>query len=254
MNLNFKKNGFVIKKIKDKNILKKLKSIVKKHFYRSSDYYQKLSRSDLSKIALKCQKEIDKLNIMKRFHKSEKSFFKRLVDNDEILYSSGGYLRAVRPLKTTNIKENLDWHRETFYSTRKFINYAINVWIPILNVKKKNALKYIPKSHLIPDNKIKRRKYIEKINPIKKFSSEHKLGFVYAPKKILSGINLKKEQKFNTKENQFVSFSALLVHGNGKNESKDIRFAYNFGIIGASKLKNNNRMIDSKKHEYISFD
>ena len=137
MNLNFKKNGFVIKKIKDKNILKKLKSIVKKHFYRSSDYYQKLSRSDFSKIALKCQKEIDKLNIMKKFHKSEKSFFKRLVDNDEILYSSGGYLRAVRPLKTTNIKENLDWHRETFYSTRKFINYAINVWIPILNVKKK---------------------------------------------------------------------------------------------------------------------
>ena len=95
MNLNFKKNGFVIKKIKDKNILKKLKSIVKKHFYRSSDYYQKLSRSDFSKIALKCQKEIDKLNIMKKFHKSEKSFFKRLVDNDEILYYHIGFSRNV---------------------------------------------------------------------------------------------------------------------------------------------------------------
>ena len=117
MDLNFKKNGFIIKKIEDKNILKKLKSIVKKHFHRSSDYYQKLSRRNFSKIALKCQKEIDKFNIMKKFHKSEKSFFKRLVDSDEILYSSGGYLRAVRPLKMTNIKENLDWHRETFYST-----------------------------------------------------------------------------------------------------------------------------------------
>ena len=108
MDLNFKKNGFIIKKIEDKNILKKLKSIVKKHFHRSSDYYQKLSRRNFSKIALKCQKEIDKFNIMKKFHKSEKSFFKRLVDSDEILYSSGGYLRAVRPLKMTNIKKNID--------------------------------------------------------------------------------------------------------------------------------------------------
>ena len=52
----------------------------------------------------------------------EKSFFKRLVDNDEILYSSGGYLRAVRPLKTTNIKENLDWHIEADFGLNMDLN------------------------------------------------------------------------------------------------------------------------------------
>ena len=253
MNYKLKKSGFIIKKFKDYSIINDLRKIVKKHFSRSDKYYSKLNRAKFSSIALKCQKEIDKFNIMKKFDETEKNFLKKLVNNDRILYSSGGYLRAVRPVKKVKKKENLGWHRETFYSKRKFINHAINIWIPIINVNKQSALRYIPKSHLIPDQKIKRRKYIDKINKVKKFSAEHRLGYVYSPKKIISGINLKKEKKFNIRKNQFVSFSALLVHGSGQNESKNIRFAYNFGILPASKLYKTSRTLDSKKHKYISF-
>ena len=53
-----------------------------------------------------------------------------------------------------------------------------------MNVSKLNSLKYIPKSHKIRDNKIKRKKYTLSKNKIKKLSPEHKLGYVYAPKKL----------------------------------------------------------------------
>ena len=119
---------------------------------------------------------------------------------------------------------------------KKFIKSSVNVWVPIMNVSKLNSLKYIPKSHKIRDNKIKRKKYTLSKNKIKKLSPEHKLGYVYAPKKIISGVNLNKEKTFNFKKNQFVSFSAMLVHGNAKNLSKKIRFAYNIGVIGVKKF------------------
>ena len=122
-----------------------------------------------------------------------------------------------------------------------------------MNVSKLNSLKYIPKSHKIRDNKIKRKKYTLSKNKIKKLSPEHKLGYVYAPKKIISGVNLNKEKTFNFKKNQFVSFSAMLVHGNAKNLSKKIRFAYNIGVIGSKKISSRDRKIDSKNHRYISF-
>lgn len=253
MQKKFKQNGFLIKNFEDRSILKNLQKLVKKHFNKKESYYSKMDRSKFSKIALRCQKDIDKYNIMKKFHNSEKEFLNKLIKNDKVLYSSGGYLRVVRPIKKTKKNEYLGWHRETFYSKKKFIHHAINVWIPIYNVEKKNSLRYIAKSHLIPDKKIKRRKYKDPKNDVKKMSAEHKLGFVYSPKKIISGVNFKKEKKFNVLNNQFVSFSALLVHGNGQNNSKKIRFAYNFGILPASKLYSSSNKIDSKNHKYISF-
>lgn len=252
MHREFKKNGFLIKKFNDRSIVPKLKKIVKKHFYKSTSYYSRMSRAKFSKIALKCQNEMNNSNIIKIFHNSEKQLIKKLIKDDKTMYSSGGYLRVVRPIKLSKNVENLSWHRETFYCDRKFIHHAINIWFPILNVEKKNMLKYIPKSHLIHDKKIKRRRYKLKDNSIKKFSSEHKLGFAYAPKKIVSGVNLEKEKNFNILQGQYSLFSALLIHGNGENLSNKIRFAFGFGILPESKLKKTSRIIDSGRHKYVT--
>lgn len=250
---NFKKNGYVIKNFTNPVISKKLVSIVKKYFNKPTSYYLNISRREFSKITLKCQKEIDNTDIIKLIYKNEDKFFQKILNDKNVLYSSGGYLRAVRPSVSKSNNEYLDWHRETFYGKKKFIKSSVNVWVPIMNVSKLNSLKYIPKSHKISDNKIKRKKYILSKNKIKKLSPEHKLGYVYAPKKIISGVNLKKEKTFNFKKNQFVSFSAMLVHGNAKNFSKKIRFAYNIGVIGSKKISSRDRKIDSKNHRYISF-
>ena len=94
---------------------------------------------------------------------------------------------------------------------KKFIKSSVNVWVPIMNVSKLNSLKYIPKSHKIRDNKIKReKKYTLSKNKIKKLSPEHKLGYVYAPKKIISGVNLNKEKTFNFKKINLFLFQQCL--------------------------------------------
>ena len=46
----------------------------------------------------------------------------------------------------------------------------------------------------------------------------------------------------------------MLIHGNSKNFSNKIRFAFNFGVIGASKLSGSDKKIDSRNHKYLSFD
>ena len=122
----------------------------------------------------------------------------------------------------------------------------MNLWIPIDNVNKSNNLRYIPKSHLIDDKKIIRRKFKPKAYFVKKFSKAHKLGYPYQPKKIISGVNLNKKKTFNVKTNSYLIFSQLLVHGNSLNLTNKIRFAINTGMVPKSKLKKN-RIIDKRK-------
>ena len=162
MNYKLKKSGFIIKKFKDYSIINDLRKIVKKHFSRSDKYYSKLNRAKFSSIALKCQKEIDKFNIMKKFDETEKNFLKKLVNNDRILYSSGGYLRAVRPVKKVKKKENLGWHRETFYSKRKFdskitcVSFYHNLVVVQKGVNDKE-------SNLVLKNSYENRRYLTRL-------------------------------------------------------------------------------------------
>merc|ERR1711991_410464 len=118
----YKKNGFLIKTCQSKELVKKLRKIVKKHFNKKEKYYINLPRKKFSKIALKCQEEINKSNFIEKFHLTEKKTIKELVKNEIPLYSNSGYLRVVRPKskQEINSSENLGWHRETFYSKRKF--------------------------------------------------------------------------------------------------------------------------------------
>ena len=60
-----RKNGFIIKSFKDKNYTNAINRIIKKHFSKMKEYYCKISRDKFSKIALKCQKEINRSGIIK---------------------------------------------------------------------------------------------------------------------------------------------------------------------------------------------
>lgn len=238
----FKKNGFVIFKFKDLSILKDLHKVVKKYFNKPEKFYCKMPLREFRKLAFKCQKDLFKLKIQKRFAKSEQENLKILLKNDTPLFETLVFLRIVRPLKVSNDPEAIDWHRETFYCDHKYIKHGINVWFPIKNVNNKNTLKYIPFSHKIDDNKIIRRKIRmtskQKSNSVnKKFSPSHKMGFVYHPKKIISGVNLKKAEPMKIPKNNYALFSTMLIHGNSQNLYSKIRFALGFGIMPKSKIK-----------------
>jgi len=247
MNKLLKKNGYVVKKIKNKNLLKPIKKIIRKYFNKETKYYSAISLKKFHQIAIKCQNEINRTNFNEEFYNSEKTFFKKMFKNDKIMISSIITLRAVRPnISFKQEVEQIGWHRETFYGRNTYIKDAMNLWIPIDNVNKNNNLRYIPKSHLIDDKKIIRRKFKPKAYFVKKFSNAHKLGYPYQPKKIISGVNLTKKKTFNIKTNSYLIFSQLLVHGNSVNLTNKIRFAINTGMVQKSKLKKN-RIVDKRK-------
>jgi ectoine hydroxylase-related dioxygenase (phytanoyl-CoA dioxygenase family) len=243
----FDDNGFIIKKFKDKTIVRDIKKIIKAHFNKPITSYCKMSIEKFHNEALKCQKKINKLGLQKKFHESEKNIINQIVGkNDSPLYESIIFLRAVRPSAKVSFAEGVTMHRETFYSDHSFVKHSVNIWFPIANVGKNSSIKYIPKSHKIADEKIKRRRVPLKNHPIKKFSPGHKLGFFYAPKKIVSGVNLEKEKKMLIPVNSYALFSAMLVHGNGQNYTNDIRFAIGFGLVPKKMLKKN-KVVDKRR-------
>jgi ectoine hydroxylase-related dioxygenase (phytanoyl-CoA dioxygenase family) len=243
LNPQLKKKGFKVFKFKDESIHSDIRKCINKYFNKSTSYYKNLELNKFRKIALKCQNSIIKLNIHERFAKSENKRIKKMLNGDLPLYETQLFLRAIRPINKNGdaTGEAVDWHRETFYTNYQFVKHGINIWFPVKNVNKKNNLKFIEGSHMIDDFKIKRRKIkmtkAKKLkNPTKKFSVGHKLGFLYHPKKIISGVNLKKIKSMKIPEKSYSLFSTMLVHGNSQNYSDKIRFAIGFGFIPKSKM------------------
>lgn len=251
-----KQNGFVIKKFPDEDYIKNIEQLIKKFFNREDSYYFKLPLEKFHEIALKCQIALNKLMIQKKFNELEKNFFKKILDEENVLYSAHVTLRVVRPHKLSQSNsesktEALGWHRETFYGNHEHIKHSYNFWMPVLNYSNKICLNYVPKSHLIPDKQIKRRKVNIKGYDVPKFSTAHKLGFPYSPKKITSGVDLKKAKKIFLPKKNYLLFSQMLVHGNGKNFSNKIRFAVNFSLVPSSKLIRNKKL-SKKKFDFLS--
>lgn len=250
------KNGYIIKKFTDETLILNIEKCIKKIFYKKEDYYLNLSLDQFHKIALKCQTALNRLQIQKKYDLSEKKFLKNIFNNDNLMYSVNLTLRVVRPTKyylnskNSSTTEALGWHRETFYGNHKHIESSYNFWMPVLNYSKKICLNYIPNSHLISDNLIIRKKIKVLGNKIEKFSDSHKLGFPYSPKKIISGVDLSKAKKIFVPKKNYLLFSQMLVHGNGKNFSKKIRFAVNFSMVPESKLIRNKK-INNKKFDFI---
>lgn len=116
---------------------------------------------------------------------------------------------------------------------------------------KKTAL-IIPFSHKIKNSAIK-TKVENKKNDVKKFSLGHKIGLLYSPKKIVSGINLSNKKTFKVPKSNYILFSSNLIHGGAMNKTKKIRFSLDFGILAKKKVKKTKISFSSGKSQYIEF-
>ena len=212
-------DGIIVKTLKNENLIKKIQNIVKneiKKIQKDRLNNTKVFRSFLNK----CQKKINLLNFQNKIIKSNENFFKKILDakslNNEVFVQTNVYLRGVRPHNAKFKTEFLDWHRENFYNDYDYINYQINCHFPLLNYNLKNSMKIIPGSQKIEDKKIKLIKLNEKKSGHKRFSIGHKLGLPYHPKKIIKGINLKKQVRVKSKPGEICVFSSRLIHGGKK--------------------------------------
>lgn len=241
---SFKKNGYsYISAGSFKKELSKIKVILKNNFSKNIQYYNNLSLKKFRNISNKSLKQIYlkvDINLIKK--KISDCLSNELLTENDFYASSYITLLVTRPHKekkflTDNENEFHDFHRETFYAGKKklyYVKYQMNCWIPIFNITKNQNMMFIPKSHKIPDKKIVVREKKSKI--IKKGSISHKLGYLHTQKKIIKGVDLTKAKRFEVPKNKFLLFNGNLIHGNGINFSKKIRFAIGIGIINGKNI------------------
>lgn len=210
---------------KNKQLLLDIRKIIKSNFNDDVRKYNELEIESFREMVSSTQNQINDLNIVKLLSVSLKDkVFSYL--NDDFLIQSNCYLRAARPIKSSN-SENIGWHRESFYSALGHLCY--NIWTPILGVNENNTIQYIPESQkIISKNIITENK---NDTHTKKFSSGHKIGFLYSPKTIIGGVDLQKNKRLIVPEDCSALFSGNLIHGAGINTSDEIRFSLDFRII-----------------------
>lgn len=208
------------------------RKIIKKFYNKKKNFYLNLPLEDFRKIAIPVRNEIQKSNEFRVMQKKFLKKFKKIINSDDT-FLSASYVTffPTRPEnQLVDTDEQLDFHRETFYSGKEkpFAKHQINIWLPIFNVKENQSIKYIPKSHKVRDEDIKT---VHVNTKVKKGSASHTLGYAYMPKKIISGVDTNKAIRFKIPEDHMVVFDGNLIHGNGINNGDTIRFAIAFGVI-----------------------
>jgi len=245
--------GFVIYSLSSNETIQEILDVVNREFKN----YEKIKDTDKFREKLvKCQ---DKINI-KRIHEkilmNDKSFFEELLNVKsikELSISSVVYLRGVRPNLKKKV-EFIDYHRESLYNDYAYINKQINLHFPIKNYNNKTAMKYFEKSHTIPDSFFKTEKLDSEKSGIERFSTSHKLGLPYNPKKIIGGLNPEKSKRCPVKFGEVFAFTSKLIHGGGINNYSKTRYSIDFGILKTKDLGNQNKKFhfasyyDSKEH------
>jgi len=224
--------------------------LIKEFFIESDDFYIKMSSEEFRELIVKAQKKMNDENIT---NKIIINIYNDLVDylkTDQFLIQSNLYLRVSRPHNNTN--DSIGWHRENFYAPNAD-NY-INVWTPIEGVNEFNTIKYIPESQHIKNEDIKTININDKLT--KKYSVGHKIGLMYSPKKILSGINFEQQKPMIVPYYSSSIFSGNLIHGAAQNNSKTTRFSLDFRIIDErfyNKELNKQHHFASGKEYFMKF-
>ena len=224
----------------DKSIFTELRNIIDLRFDPDESKYNRLELNVWREKVYEVQEEIIKKGYPKKICIKMREFFSSYLCTQDFSVQSGLYLRSSRPLAFSKFKaESIGWHRESFYGVGMENSY--NCWIPIRGVTEKNSLRYIPNSQNLKESEIQTRH--EEDNHTKQFSTGHKLGFQYRPKKIVKGINTKKAKILNCKQGELALFSGNLIHGSAINNSSNIRFSIDFRII-----KNKHLHLTKKVH------
>jgi len=238
MNLmnNFKKKGFVFFKInKQTNIyINKINNLINVYKKQKKINFESIDSKELSKHILILQKKINKIFNTKKFFIINKDIFVNFFNEKKYSIQTYFYLRITQPHKRNPKYKPIDFHREKFQGPA-FFKFIMNIWIPIKNCEKKNAIRYIEKSHLFKrydDFNLKIRK-----TNIVKGSTENKIGFLYKDRRI----EFKKKVKISRlyKKKNFILFYGDLIHGSAKNTTNVSRISLDLRFMLEKKMKFN---------------
>lgn len=219
-------SNIIFAKHKKNKLINDIKKHVSDIFSEKTSYYSNLELNEYRKIVKNAQENLNEKNFCRQIAENIKDEIQTFIEEEKFYIQTNLYLRASRPFVKLD-SENIDWHRESFYGAN--MEQSVNIWTPIMNVNENNTLRYIIASQKINEHDIG----IEQIDDpfTKKGSYGHNLGFLYSPKKIISGVDLKNDAPMNVPDFHSSIFPGNLIHGAAKNQSDKIRFSIDFRIL-----------------------
>lgn len=209
-----------------KNTLDRMRTVLKTYFPDDVQSYCEMEIEDYRARVSKAQDLFSNENYTRAIVAEILPALSEYLNGERFLIQTNLYLRAARPVATQST-EAVGWHRETFYGSN--MEKAINIWTPVDGVGPENTLRYIPYSQHLPDSDILTTNVEDEVT--KRFSTGHKIGFVYAPKIIIDGADLSTSVPMNVPIYSSSIFSGNLIHGAAANHGKAIRFSVDFRIL-----------------------
>jgi len=158
---------------------------------------------------------------------------RRLLGPGQIMIQAGMFLRATRP---NSASEAIGWHRESMYGGPPG---TWNVWVPLVRITPDNALRFVPGSAAISDDELIVRS--ESQGAVERGSDGQAIGFLYAPKRIVRGVDLSKAEPMLVPLGSAALFPGALIHGAGVNYGDKIRFSLDMRVIAQRDLWNGSR-------------
>ncbi len=185
---------------------------------------------------LEVQTELNASDFVRRLCQEIQDEITDAIGEDRFFIQTNLYLRAARP-ETGGNREAIGWHRETFYGPN--MERSVNIWTPVRGVSARNTLRFVPGSQAIPESEIRTVSVADDVT--EKGSAGNRIGFLYSPKVIQSGVDLEASQPMEAPEGCSALFPGLLIHGAGHNLDSQIRFSVDFRILPFSAYSSSSK-------------
>ncbi len=219
-------NDVTIVKLDRPILLRELRYFLWTYF--DGDEHLNRSPGDYREIVASAQTKLNDFGLAKGIAEVIRPVLCRLAGSLDLMVQSNMYLRAARPVPDG---EAVGWHRESFYGCQP---QALNIWMPIENCTPENSMKYIPGSASILDEEIITE---QDESNVEKGSAGHKIGLLYAPKRIIGGVDLSNAVSLVVPEGSAAVFSSMLIHGAAVNRGPGIRFSIDFRVIAREHVR-----------------
>jgi hypothetical protein len=223
-------SDIAISALADKALVAELDGIVGFFFARSVEHYLAMETQAYRALVAEAQDEMNRRRLARRLAEDRRVALAAILGTPDIMVQTNLYLRATRP--STPDQEYVGWHRESFYGPD--MAASVNLWLPIRNVSIDNALRYVPDSTTIPEAAIRTEQVDDR--SVARFSAGHRIGLLYAPKRIVGGVDLSRHKPFVVLPGEAAIFAGALIHGAAENRTAQIRFSVDFRLIAAENL------------------
>ena len=233
------------------DLVEEVREIVGRHFSRSLGDHLSLSDEAFRAEVAVGQELVNGIGFARRFVASRFEVLSRALASDSIAHQSNVYLRAARP--KSGIQEAIGLHRESFYGPQE-VRHCWNIWVPIQGVTDQNGLTFIPGSTTIPTEAMELESISERDSGVTRFSDGHKIGLLYSPKRIVSGIDRTAARVMQVGPLEFALFSGELIHGNATNSGSEIRYSLDFRVIAAGNVTANKAHFSSGGDYFVPYE